>query len=138
MIEIIPIDFLGQGAMLEPADRALHDEAMDFARRELKDWEKLALAQFNRCWLGRKDGEAKGLMGYGLKPDVPLFRATDFEVLQAMGQRLNGYFADNGARGREVLLYIGNEPKEARCPEWRQAIKDFGGQSARRIVFEVK
>jgi hypothetical protein len=138
MIEIIPIDFQGQGALLEPVDKPLHDLAVGYALAELKDGARLNLSQFNKVWVGLKDGKPHGLMGYGVKLDVPLFRATDAEVLKAMGQRLTGFFADSGARGKEVFLYIGNEQPEQRCPEWRRAIKDFGGVSARRILFEVK
>ena len=138
MIQILPIDFQGQGALLEPVDRELHDRAIDYALRELKDGATLNLATFAKTWVGLKNGTPLGLMGYVLRPDVPLFRATDCQVLRAMGQRLNDFFADNGARGKEVFLYIGNEASEQRCPEWRNAIKEFGGSSARRLSFEVK
>jgi len=137
-VVVLPIDFVGQGALLEPADRELHDLAVDYARRELKDGDRLNLTQFAKAWVGLKDGVPFGLMGYVLKADVPLFRATDVDVLRAMGGRLNSFFADNGARGREILLYIGNEPEAQRCPGWRDAIREFGGKSGRRILFEVK
>jgi hypothetical protein len=137
-IEIAPLDFLGQGALLEPVDKPLHDAAYAYCLRELKDGASLNFAQFSKVWVGLKDGIVQGVTGYVLKPDVPLFRATDVDVLRAMGQRLNSYFADNGARGREVLMYIGNERAEQRCPGWRAALKEFGAKSGRRVVFEVK
>ena len=138
MIDVIPLDFLGQGALLEPADRRLHDLAVDYCARELRGGDKLNLTQFAKVWVGLKDGEVKGITGYILKPDVPLFRSTDLDVLRALGQRLNSYFADNGARGREVLMYIGNERAEQRCPQWRAMLKEFNAQSGRRVIFEVK
>jgi hypothetical protein len=137
-IEVLPLDFIGTGAMLEPADPKLHDLAVNYAQRELKDGDKLNLTKFAKSWVGLKDGVPFGLMGYVLKADVPLFRATDVDVLRVMGERLNNFFSDNGARGREVLLYLGDEPEAQRCPKWRDAIKEFGGKSGRRILFEVR
>ena len=138
MIEVIPIDFLGQGAMLEPKDVKLHDAAVEFALRNLRDGDKLNFATFAKVWVGLKDGEVKGLAGYVLRPDVPLFRATDCEVLRALGHRLNEFFADNGCRKQEAFVLVGNEPEAERCPAWRQVLKEFGARSARRVAIEVR
>lgn len=138
MIEILPIDFLGQGALLEPADRKLHDLAIDYCHRELRAGKSVDFSKLAKTWVGLKDGEVFGVAGYVLKADIPLFRGTDVEVMRALGQRMNAYFADNGARGREVFMYIGDEPPKERCPAWRQVLKEFGAQSARRVLFEVK
>lgn len=136
MIEITPLDFLGQGALLEPADKELHDASISFCHAQLRD--PVSLANFNKVWVGRKDGEVLGVCGYVLRPDIPLCRAIDADVLRAMGKRMNDFFADNGARGKEVLMYIGNEAAPQRCPEWRAALKYFGAKSGRRVSFEVK
>lgn len=138
MIEVIPLDFLGQGALLEPADPKLHDAAFQYCLRELRDGANLDFSKFAKVWVGRKDGEVFGISGYVLRPDIPLFRSTDVDVLRALGRRMNDYFSDQGARGREVFLYIGNEAPEQRCPEWRGMLKEFGAKSGRRVVFEVK
>lgn len=138
MISIKPLDFLGNGALLEPADRKLHDMAVDYCLRELTGGKDVNLAKFSKVWVALKDGEVMGIAGYVLRPDLPLFRATDAEVLRAMAQRVNDFFADNGARGNAAMIYIGNEKPEQRCPEWRQVLKELGAQSGRRVLIEVK
>lgn len=138
MIDVQPLDFLGQGALLEPADQKLHNQAVDYCRRELTGGDTLNLAKFNKVWVGRKDGEVLGVAGYLLRPDIPLLRATDAGVLRAIGHRLNSFFSDNGARGHQAFIYIGNEKPEQRCPEWRQVLKEWNAQSARRMLIEVR
>lgn len=124
--------------MLEPADAKLHDAAVDFALRELAKGRELDFSKFAKVWIGLKDGEVVGLAGYVLKPDVPLLRATDAEILRGLCQRMNDFFADNGARGKEAFVFIGDEKPEQRCPEWKQVLKEFGAKSAQRFVVEVK
>ena len=138
MISIRPIDFLGQGALLEPVDKKLHDAAVDYCNRELADGKDLNLTKFAKVWVGLKDEEVFGISGYVLRPDVALLRATDAEVLRALGQRMNDFFADNGARGQQVFLYIGDEKPEQRCPEWREVLKEFGAKSGQRFLVEVR
>lgn len=137
MIRILPLDFMGQGALLEPVDRQLHDAAIDYCNRELVSRD-INLAKFSKVWVGLKDGEVFGVSGYVLRPDVPLLRVTDGEVLRAMARRINDYFADNGARGTDAFLYIGNEKPEQRCPEWRAVLKEFGAKASQRFLIEVK
>lgn len=138
MISIIPLDFLGQGAMLEPADVKLHDAAIAFAFRELANGKDLNFSKFAKVWVGLKDEEVFGLMGYVLKPDIPLLRATDADVLRALCHRANDFFADNGARGKEAFIYVGDEKPEQRCPKWREVLKEFGAKSAQRFSVEVR
>jgi len=138
LISVIPLDFLGQGALLEPADRKLHDAAVEYALRELAKGKELDFSKFAKVWIGLKDGEVFGLSGYVLKPDIPLLRATDADVLRALASRMNDFFADNGARGKEVFLYIGDEKPEQRCPEWKQVLKEWSAKSAQRFSVEVR
>lgn len=137
-IRILPLDFMGQGALLEPRDVKLHDATVDFCNRELAEGKNLNLAQFSKVWVGLQDDEVKGVIGYVLRPDIPLLRATDPEVLRALGWRINGFFSDQGARGQEVFLYIGNERPEQRCMDWRSALKEFHPKSGRRVLIEVR
>ena len=123
--------------MLEPTDRKLHDLAVDYCSRELRGG-VVDLSKFSKVWVGLKGEEIYGIAGYVLRPDVPLLRATDSLVLRAIGKRLNDFFADNGARGKEAFLYIGQEKPERRCPEWRDVLREFGAKSARRMTIEVK
>lgn len=138
MTKVVPLDFLGQGALLEPADSKLHDAAVDYANRELAGGKDLNLSKFSKVWVGFRDEQVMGLAGYVLRPDIPLLRATDADVLRALGRRMNDFFADNGARGQQVTMYIGNERPEQRCPEWRTVLKEFGCQSGRRVLIEVR
>lgn len=135
-IRVFPLDFLGQGALLEPANRNLHDLAIEFCNRELT--EQVDFSKLSKVWVGLRDGEVLGVSGYVLRPDIPLLRATDADVLRALGQRMNAFFADNGALGKEAFLYVGNERPEQRCPNWRAMLKEFGAKSARRVAIEVK
>jgi hypothetical protein len=137
-IAVLPLDFLGQGALLEPVDRKLHDLAVNYAMRELAKGKDLNFANFSKVWVGLRDDEVFGVSGYVLKPDVPLLRATDADVLRALCHRMNDFFADNGARGKEAFIYIGDEKPEARCPEWKAVLKEFSAKSAQRWAIEVK
>jgi hypothetical protein len=138
LISVIPLDFLGQGALLEPVDAKLHDAAIEYVHRELAKGKELDFSKFSKVWVGLKNCEVFGVSGYVLKPDVPLLRATDADVLRALCHRMNDYFADNGARGKEAFIYIGDEKPEQRCPEWRTVLKEFGAKSAQRFAVEVK
>ena len=129
---------MGQGAILEPRDHKLHDAAVDFCNRELAEGKNLNLAQFAKVWVGLRGEEVKGIMGYVLRPDIPLLRSIDPEVLRELGLRINDFFADQGARGQEVFLYIGNEKPEQRCTGWRTVLKDFNPKSGRRVLIEVR
>lgn len=137
MIQILPLDFLGQGALLEPADRKLHDLAVEYCARELKGG-VVDFSKFNKIWVGLSDGEVRGVSGYVLRCDIPLLRATDSFVLRALAKRMNDFFADNGALGKEAFVYIGNERPEQRCPEWRDVLRELGATSARRVAIEVR
>jgi hypothetical protein len=129
---------MGQGALLQPVNQKLHDMAIEYAARELVGGRDLNLSKLAKVWVGLKDGEVFGLTGYVLKPDIPVLRATDADVLRALAHRLNDYFADNGARGNEALVHIGDEKPEQRCPEWKQVMVEFGAKSANRFIFEVR
>src|SRR6185437_11993069 len=94
MIRVVPIDFMGQGALIQPVDAKLHDMAVEYCARELKGG-IVDFSKFSKIWVGMKDGEVLGIAGYVLRPDVPLFRSTDALVMREMGKRMNDFFADN-------------------------------------------
>jgi hypothetical protein len=137
MIKVLPLDFIMQGALADPVNHKLHDLAVDFCARELKGG-VVDFSKFSKIWVGLNGEEVQGISGYVLKPDIPLLRATDSLVLRALGLRMNDFFADNGALGKEAFLYVGNEQPEQRCPDWRALLKEFGAKSARRVSIEVK
>src|SRR5215472_1740233 len=131
---------MGQGALLEPKDQKLHDMAVEFARKELQNGDQLNLTQFAKCWVALKDGKAVGLMGYVLRPDIPVIRAIDEDALSQMAGRLQSFFADNGWRGGEVFVHIAKrELPEQRCAGWKQVlITEQDAHSADRFVIKVR
>lgn len=140
MIEVLPIDFLGQGALLEPADSKLHDLAVDYCHREIQDGDKINLAKFAKCWVALKDGIPVGVMGYVLRPDIPVIRATDETALSMMAERLQYFFADQGYRGGEVFVHLAKaERPEQRCAGWKQVlINEQKAESADRFKIKVR
>lgn len=138
MLSVRPIDFMGQGALLEPADRKLHAAALEYCWANLTHGQNLNFSKFAKVWVGLKDDQVLGIAGYVLRPDVPLLRATDAEVLRALARRLNDFFADQGCRGQDAFLFIGREAEHQRCPEWRQVLKEFGAKAGQRFLVEVR
>lgn len=140
MIEVLPIDFLGQGALLEPVDRKLHDKAIEFARKELQGGDQLNLTRFAKSWVAVKDGEVAGLMCYVLRPDIPVIRAIDESALSLMAERLQSFFADQGWRGGEVFVHLSRaERPEQRCAGWKQVlITEQKAEAADRFVIKVR
>lgn len=140
MIRIYPIDFHGQGAMLTPADPELHDKAVKFCEEQLA--KPVNLSELAKCWLAVDENTKKavGIVGYVLKPDIPVMRATDATALSLMAERLQDYFADNGCRGKEVFVYLSKAEKpEERCPGWKQVlIKEQKAISADRFSITVR
>jgi hypothetical protein len=139
VIEILPLDFLGQGALLEPVDRKLHDLAVDYCSRELVGGKDLNLTKLAKVWIGMKDDEVSGISGYVNRLDVPIFRATDALVLHALAQRMNSFFADNGCRGQEVFIHVSKaERPEQRCPAWLEVLKEWNAESSDRLSIKVR
>jgi hypothetical protein len=126
MIEIIPIDFLGQGALLEPADREIHDKAVEYCRRELQNGDELNLAKFTKCWVLLEDGEASGIFGWVWRIDIPVFRVTGKRVdykTQKCIDRLREYFTDQGSRGAEVFIHLSSKERpEQKCEKWKESL----------------
>ena len=138
MIDILPLDFLGQGALLEPKDHELHDLAVDFCKREIVtevDFLKMA-----KTWVAIEDGKVLGVMGYVLRPDIPVIRSTDERALSLMAERLQAFFADQGWRGGEVFVHIAKaERPEQRCAGWKNVlITEQKAVSADRFAIKVR
>lgn len=142
MIRIIPLDFHGQGAMLTPVNRELHDMAVDFCKRELT--EEVNLSQYSKVWIAAdmengQPKEIKGVWGYVLKPDVPLCRFTDETALRLMAHRYNSFLADSGCLGRETFIHIARgEKPEQRCPGWEKVLREWGAKLADRVTVKVR
>lgn len=141
-MNIVPLDFLGQGALLTPADPKLHDMVIDYCKRELT--EEVNLSQLAKVWVAvEMDGdeykEVCGVFGYVLKPDVPLCRATKIEALRKLAQRYNDFLADNGARGKETTIHVArNEKPEQKCEGWKEVLHEWGAKLSDRVTVIVR
>lgn len=138
MIEILPLDFVGQGALLEPKDRELHDKAIDFCNREIIT--PVNFLHMAKTWVAIEDGKVLGVMGYVLRPDIPVIRSTDERALSMMAERLQAFFADQGWRGGEVFVHISkSERPEQRCAGWKNVlICEQKAVSADRFAIKVR
>lgn len=144
MIRIIPIDFMGQGAMLEPRDRVLHDMAVDYCQRELEKGNEVDLSKFSKTWVVMEmEGEfyksVQGIFSWVNRVDIPLFRSTSIEATKLIAERINSFFADNGCRGQELFVHISKRERESqRCPAWKEVMVEWGAESAERFSFKVR
>src|ERR1051325_7820114 len=99
MIKVFPLDFLGQGALLQPKDSHLHDLAIDFCSREVAG--DVNLSQFGKVFIAaetERDHPVKveGITGYVMRPDISLFRAISARATAKLHHRWHSFFADNG------------------------------------------
>lgn len=143
MIRVYPLDFLGQGAMLTPADPKLHDMAVEFCRKELT--EEVNLSQLAKVWVAAESDvkhqpvSPLGVFGYVLKPDVPLCRTIDMEALRILANRYNDYLADLGARGKETFIHVARgERPEQKCAGWAEVLKEWNAKLADRVTVIVR
>jgi hypothetical protein len=138
MIRIFPLDFLaGPGAMFTPSDPKLHDQAVEFCRKELT--REVNLTELAKVWVAKDSETVVGIFGYVLKPDVPLMRATSVEALRMMANRYNDYLADMGARGKETFIYVSRKEKpECKCPGWAEVLKEWDAELADRVTVKVR
>lgn len=139
-MKIIPIDFLGQGALLEPRDREIHDKAVEFCMRELENGKDIDLSKFSKAWVVVDDsGTTVGVFAWVNRIDVPLFRGTTEEATKVMAERINSFFADNGCRGQELFVHISKREKDhQKCPAWKEVMIAWGAESADRFSFKVR
>lgn len=145
-IEVIPLDFLGQGALLEPADRELHDMAVEYCARELEGGDKLNLSKFAKVWLAVEmaDGKYKevvGITGYVMRIDLPVFRVSGPNAVRAtkmLADRLHAFFQDQGARGHELFIHISSKERpEQRCERWEESLAAEGATPADRLAIKI-
>ena len=143
-LAVIPIDFLGQGALLEPRDAKLHDMAVEFCRRELQNGNEVDLSKFNKVWVSvEMDGETyvaiEGVTGWVNRIDIPVFRATTERAVNALADRINTFCGDNGCRGQEIFIHISKREKpEQRCPAWKESLMAWNAKSADRVLVKVR
>lgn len=143
-IRIVPLEFMGSGALLEPVDHKLHDMAIEYCATNLAN--EVNLSKFNKVWVaviikGTEYQEIIGITAWVWRHDVPMFRVTGKHAVKAtklMEQRLRSFFEDNGARGGEVFLHISSkETPEQRCPKWKESLLKSGAVPADRFSVKV-
>jgi hypothetical protein len=140
-IEVLPLDFHGQGALLEPVDQELHNRAVVYCRKELAGGNDINLARFQKVWVAIAGKEVSGISGFVWRIDVPIFRVSGENAVRStkmLIDRMRAYFQDQGARGSEVFLHIsGKETTEQRCQFWAESLKSVGAVSADRFAIKV-
>ncbi len=140
-VQIHPLDFLGQGALLEPTDPKLHDAAVEYCARELQNGRELNLAKFAKAWVVTNGDGVCGISGFQWKIDIPVFRVTGLDAgytTMKLIERMRAYFQDNGARGAEVFLHISSkETPEQRCAKWTESLAAVGAEPADRYTVKV-
>ena len=145
-IEVYPLDFQGQGALLEPVDRKLHDLAVEYCARELEGGDQLNLARFAKVWVAVEieNGEYQavhGITGYMMRIDLPVFRVSGVNAVRAtkmLADRLHAYFQDQGARGHELFIHISSKERpEQRCTRWQESLAAEGAVPADRLAIKI-
>ncbi|MBV9179877.1 MAG: hypothetical protein JO356_01080 [Acidobacteria bacterium] len=146
-IAVYPLDFQGQGALLEPVDKKLHDLAVDYCARELEGGKDLNLARFAKVWVAVSldaDGSYKeilGITGYVMRIDLPVFRVSGDHAVRAtkmLTDRMRGFFQDQGARGHEAFIHISSKERpEQRCAKWKESLRAVGAQPADRLSVKI-
>lgn len=146
MVKILPIEFIGQGALLEPVDHKLHDMAVDYCLKELQGGDKLDLSKFQKVWVAVEieDGEYQeilGITGWVWRIDIPVFRVTGDKVDRCtimLTDRVRSYFEDMGARNSEVFLHVSSKERpEQRCQNWKKSLEWSGAVPADRFSIKV-
>jgi len=145
-LSVVPIDFVRCAEGSKPADQNLFDMVIAYCKENLREQPKLT--DLAKTWaVVEFDGDSivavHGVAAYGGNvPDIPVFRVTGENAKRAtqmLYDRMNGFFADNGMRGKQVFLYISDKEKpEQRCPAWEESIKDVGAIPAERFAVAVR
>lgn len=144
-LEVIPLDFMGSGALLEAKDKELFNMALDYISREMA--EPFEPAHLQKCWVVAEMWEGKpvqihGISGYVMRPDIPVFRVSGDNAKRAtkmLVERMNGYFSDQGCRGFEVFIRISSkESPEQRCEAWQESLEAVGAVPADRFSVKVR
>lgn len=142
-IKIFPLDFLGQGALLQPKDQWLHDLTVDFCSREVAGDVNLAL--FAKVFVAAelddsdKPTKVEGVTGYIMRPDISLYRAVTARATAKLHHRWHTFFADNGILGQEVFIHLSNkDTAEQRCNNWNNELMAAQAIPADRYLVKVR
>lgn len=143
MIKVFPLDFLGQGALLQPKDQNLHDLAIEFCAKEVTG--EVNLSAFGKVFIAAevdakgKPGLIEGVTGYVMRPDISLYRALTARATAKLHHRWHTYFADNGILGQQILLHLSNkDTPDQRCANWNNELMAAQAIPADRFLVEVR
>lgn len=143
MIKVFPLDFVEQGGIATPKNQWLHDLAVDFCNRELKD--EVTLFRFSKVYVAAEVDDSgnpmrvEGITAYSMRPDISLFRATSDAATVKLHHRWHTYFADNGCLGESVLLHLSEKDSpEQRCANWDNELKAAEAEPAYRYLVKVR
>jgi hypothetical protein len=143
---VVPLDFRESLNGIVPVDEHLYTLVTEYCKTALAEQPKLE--ELRKTWaVVEYEGETivgvTGLAAWGGDiPDHPLFRVTGPNAKRAtkmLQERINGFHADRGARGRHVFLYISDsETPEQRCEAYEQSLKDAGAVPAQRYAVTIR
>lgn len=143
---VVPIDFRNSQNGLVPVDGNLYTLVIEYCKTALA--EQPIIEELAKTWaVVEYEGEdivsVTGLAAWGGDvPDIPIFRVTGENAVRAtkmLHDRLNAFFADRGARGRQVFLYLNEkETPEQRCPDYENSLKDVGAVPAQRMAVTIR
>lgn len=144
MIRTFALDFdRSNGYAIPTKDcREIHKLAVAFAEKELAVMPNFS--EYAKVWVaasmeGDVIKEVRGALGFTMRPDFTLARFLGRAEVVALYGRANNYLADNGARGREALVYVSStEGPEQRCPEYLETLKALRAKPGDRWLVEVK
>jgi hypothetical protein len=143
---VVPIDFRASQNGPVPVDGHLYTLVMDYCKTALA--EQPRIEELAKTWAVVEYEEENivsvtGLAAWGGDVlDIPIFRVTGENAQRAtkmLYDRLNSFFADRGARGRQVFLFISEKEKpDQRCPDWDESLKDVGAAPAQRMAVTIR
>lgn len=142
IIRTFSLDFAVQGGVVHPLDTHLHKLAVEFADQELQD--KINLSDFRKvlvtCEIDENDVPVRvlGISCGQLVFDWPVMRFVDPEAAESLFSRMRSYLEDQGLRGAGTLIHVADrEPKESRCPQWREWLRKMRASKASRWQVKV-
>lgn len=143
---VVPIDFRNSPNGIVPVDGHLYTLVVEYCKTALAEQPKIE--ELNKTWAvveyeGENIVSVTGLAAWGGDvPDLPIFRVTGENAKRAtkmLYDRINSFFADRGARGRHIFLYISDkEAPEQRCEAWESSLSDVGAVPAQRYAVTIR
>lgn len=142
-LRAIALDFNRAGGYAMPADRALHQLAIEFAKKNLAAIPDYS--SFARVWVAaevsadEKPIAIEGALGFTMRPDFTLARFKNKQALVTLYHRANSYLADNGCRDSEGLVYVSStEAPEQRCPQQQESLAALGAVPGDRYLIKIR